>query len=100
MIRYECDRCGAPLGENDPRRFIVKMEVYAATGRIDSDENDEADSGEALSALFVPRLRCISILVDLCTEKISRLAALDGAMQGSQLRVLHAGPRRETAKVD
>lgn len=50
MIRYECDRCAARLGENDPRRFIVKMEVYAATGRIDFDENDEADSGEALSA--------------------------------------------------
>ena len=49
MIRYECDRCGAPLGENDPRRFIVKMEVYAATGRIDLEEED-ADSGEALSA--------------------------------------------------
>ncbi len=49
MIRYECDRCGARLGENDPRRFIVKMEVYAATGRIELEE-DDADSGEALSA--------------------------------------------------
>ena len=50
MIRYECDRCAARRGENVPRRFIVKMEGYAATGRIDFDENDGADSGEALSA--------------------------------------------------
>ncbi len=49
MIRYECDRCGARLRANDPRRFIVKMEVYAATGRIDLEEGD-GDPSEALSA--------------------------------------------------
>ncbi len=49
MIRYECDRCGARLRANDSRRFIVKMEVYAATGRIDLEERD-GDEGEALSA--------------------------------------------------
>jgi hypothetical protein len=35
MIRYECDKCGAKLGANDPGRFIVKIEVYAAAGPLD-----------------------------------------------------------------
>ncbi|MFH1108495.1 MAG: hypothetical protein V1790_04755 [Planctomycetota bacterium] len=35
MIRYECDRCGVAMGANDLRRFIVKLEVYAAAGHVD-----------------------------------------------------------------
>ena len=43
MICYECDRCGVPLGANDPRRFIVKLEVYAAAGHVDLTPNPHAD---------------------------------------------------------
>ena len=35
MIRYECDKCGAALGANDPQRFIVKMEIFAAAEHIE-----------------------------------------------------------------
>ncbi len=37
MIRYECDRCGVALGVNDPQRFIVSFEIFAAAGHIDLD---------------------------------------------------------------
>ena len=37
MIRYECDRCGVALGVNDPQRFIVRFEIFAAAGHIDLD---------------------------------------------------------------
>ena len=43
MIRYECDRCGARMGANDPRRFIVKLEVYAAAGHMDLTAELEGD---------------------------------------------------------
>ncbi len=52
MIRYECDRCGHPLGANDTGRFIVKMEVYAAAGPVDitpaDSQRDHTDEIEAL----------------------------------------------------
>ncbi len=38
MIRYECDKCGAALSANDARRYIVKLEVYAAAGHVDLDD--------------------------------------------------------------
>ncbi len=37
MIRYECDKCGVAIGANDPQRFIVRFEVYAAAGHVDLD---------------------------------------------------------------
>lgn len=43
MIRYECDRCRVRLGANDPRRFIVKLEVYAAAGHVDLTPDPHAD---------------------------------------------------------
>ena len=43
MIRYECDRCGLAMGANDPRRFIVKLEVYAAAGHVDLTPDLHAD---------------------------------------------------------
>ncbi len=47
MIRYECDKCGAKLGANDPRRFIVKIEVYAAAGPLDlSEEDGQSPAGD------------------------------------------------------
>jgi ribosomal protein L40E len=47
MIRYVCDRCGARMGPNDPQRYIVKLEVYAAAGHVDlSDEAPQDIAGE------------------------------------------------------
>lgn len=81
MIRYECDRCGTPLGANDPRRFIVKMEVYAATGSIDLGEADDDGRGlseaiEALSgadpdAVEDQTYRCLRFdLCDTCHKRV------------------------------
>jgi hypothetical protein len=50
MIRFECDRCGARLSANDPNRYIVKMEVYAAAGPIEL--GDVASPGEDLQTLM------------------------------------------------
>jgi hypothetical protein len=35
MIRYQCDKCGARMNANDARRYIVKVEIYAAAGHVD-----------------------------------------------------------------
>ena len=43
MIRYECDKCGTKLMANDPNRFIVRLEVYAAAGHVDLDDASETD---------------------------------------------------------
>ncbi|HEY3246243.1 MAG TPA: hypothetical protein VGM03_23105 [Phycisphaerae bacterium] len=40
MIRYECDQCGRVLGANDPQRYIVKIEVYAAAGPVELSPRD------------------------------------------------------------
>ncbi len=55
MIRYECDRCGLALGVNDPQRYIVRFEVFAAAGHIDLDAD----------AATVPRRGLEEIVEDL-----------------------------------
>jgi len=52
MIRYECDRCGTRMTANDPRRFIVKMEVYAAAGHVDLAADAEDDVPGALTEVI------------------------------------------------
>jgi len=52
MIRYECDKCGASMDANDPNRFIVKLEVYAATGHIEVSEAEVNAAGEKLEAII------------------------------------------------
>ncbi|MGB2985992.1 MAG: hypothetical protein WBE26_08920 [Phycisphaerae bacterium] len=47
MIHYECDKCGVAMDANDPRRFIVRFEIYAAAGHIDLDAEAAAESGRA-----------------------------------------------------
>jgi len=49
LIRYRCDRCGATLGANDARRFIVRLEVYAAAGHVDLDAASSEDPSGDLS---------------------------------------------------
>lgn len=40
MIRYRCDKCGRMMTANDPQRFILKMEVYAAAAPLEFSRQD------------------------------------------------------------
>lgn len=51
MIRYECDKCGATLHANDSRRYIVKIEVYAAATHIDTSD-EQLTSQESLEDIL------------------------------------------------
>ena len=40
MIRYRCDLCGLDLARDGSNHFIVKIEAYAAAGRLEFSEAD------------------------------------------------------------
>lgn len=48
MIRYECDKCGLGMAANDPQRYIVRLEVFAAAGHIDLDGEVEEEPGKGM----------------------------------------------------
>ena len=53
MIRFECDRCGTSLSANDARRFIVRIEAYAAAGPVDlSADLLETDQSESIRRII------------------------------------------------
>jgi hypothetical protein len=52
MIRYRCDKCGASIGANDPNRYIVKLEVYAAAGPVELSFEPGEEPGKELSRLL------------------------------------------------
>lgn len=52
MIRYECDRCGARLTANDVRRFIVKIEIYAAGGPLELNPDEATDTGKSMAEVL------------------------------------------------
>ncbi len=52
MIRYKCDKCGVTMGANDPRRFIVRFEIYAAAGHVDLDAEAAAQPGKGLDEVL------------------------------------------------
>ena len=52
MIRYECDKCGVAMAANDPQRYIVRLEVFAAAGHIDLGGEVEEEPGTALSEVI------------------------------------------------
>ena len=43
MISYRCDRCGRTLQAEQDVRYVVKMEVFAATDPPDADDPDDRD---------------------------------------------------------
>ncbi len=51
MIRYECDKCGTRMNSNDPERFIVRLEIYAAASHLDLDADAGSGSRESLTQL-------------------------------------------------
>ncbi len=40
MIRYRCDLCGLDLARDGSNHFIVKIEAYAAAGKLEFSEAD------------------------------------------------------------
>lgn len=53
MIRFECDKCRRPLAANDARRYIVKIEAYAAAGPIEFEADDlNRDHTDQIEALI------------------------------------------------
>ena len=40
MIRYRCDGCGLDLARNGSNHYIVKIEAFAAAGRLEFTEQD------------------------------------------------------------
>lgn len=52
MIRYECDRCGLRMGANDPIRYILHFEIYAAAGHIALDAEDSPSPGSTLEGVL------------------------------------------------
>lgn len=39
-IRYACDRCGRRLEPDDPDRYVVRVEVFAAADHLSISEED------------------------------------------------------------
>lgn len=52
MIRYQCDKCNMVLHANDSQRFIVRMEVFAAAGHIDLDQETGEDGDPDVQAVL------------------------------------------------
>jgi hypothetical protein len=52
MIRYECDKCGERMVANDPKRFIVRLEVYAAAGPVELELDRNHDVASELTAVL------------------------------------------------
>lgn len=40
MIVYRCDVCGVKMSANDQKRYIVRIEAYAAAGPVEISEQD------------------------------------------------------------
>lgn len=47
MIRYRCDRCGTDLDRDGADHFIVKIEAFAAAGKLEFTREDWARDHEA-----------------------------------------------------
>jgi hypothetical protein len=53
MIVYRCDVCGANMAANDPQRYIVKIEAFAAAGPMEfSREEMEKDHGQEIREIL------------------------------------------------
>ena len=52
MIHYKCDKCGAAMTANDGRRFIVRIEVYAAAGHVDLAADETSSNQRQLDAVL------------------------------------------------
>jgi hypothetical protein len=55
-IRYACDRCGRRLEADDPNRFVVKIEVFAAADPLTITDEDLARDHRGEIARLVRQL--------------------------------------------
>ena len=55
-IRYACDRCGRQLEPDDPGRFVVKVEVFAAADPLTITEEDLKRDHRAEIARLIDQL--------------------------------------------
>lgn len=56
MIRYRCDGCGVDLERDGSNRYIVKIEAYAAAGKLEFTRGEvecdhEAEIRQLIAAL-------------------------------------------------
>ena len=56
MIRYQCDGCGVDLGRDGSNHYIVRIEAFAAAGKLEFTEQDlrrdhQAEITEVLAQL-------------------------------------------------
>jgi hypothetical protein len=56
VIRYRCDGCGADLARDGSNHYIVRIEAFAAAGRLEFTEQDlrrdhQAEISEILAQL-------------------------------------------------
>lgn len=70
MISYTCDLCGKPMIEEDPLRFVVKIELFAAKDPLECCDDDWIDDRRA-DAEHLPDFDDVayrSFRYDLCNE--------------------------------
>jgi hypothetical protein len=82
MIRYECDRCGMALGANDLRRFIVKLEVYAAAGHVDLTPDPKGDPQREMDEIMKSLAVADPDEVEDQTYRCFRFDVCDGCRRG------------------
>jgi uncharacterized lipoprotein len=52
-IQFECDKCGRSLAANDPNRFIIRIEAFAAAGTIEmTNEELQRDPTEDIRSVL------------------------------------------------
>ena len=53
MIVYRCDVCGTKMPANDPQRYILKIEAFAAAGPVEFSQEELAkDHGQEIRQIL------------------------------------------------
>lgn len=102
MIRYRCDGCGLDLERDGSNHYILKMEAYAAAGRLDFSREEVERDHEAEMKRLIAELEKRSpdeledqvyrnMRIDLCPEchrrfLLSPLAALGNSSVRGNVR--------------
>jgi len=88
VIRYVCDKCGLRMAANDPRRFIVKFEVYAAAGPVDLDPLASSDAAGQWDQIMDDLAEADPDEVEDQTYRCLRFDVCDACRQGLLKRPL------------
>ncbi len=78
MIRYECDKCGVAMGANDPRRFIVRMELFAAAGHVELDPAVAVDPSKEIEQVLKDLAKADPDEIEDQTYRAMRFDLCDG----------------------